>query len=137
MIFVDTRAWIALTDRSDQHHLDAVAIYTKLKKRRVRFLTTDYIIDETVTRLRYDVGHRAAVAFLDSLSPAEKASNLRVVRIDETLFASAVSIFRQFDTAVLSLTDCTSFAVCKAREIDEAFGFDQHFTMTGIALVLP
>ncbi len=51
MIFVDTGAWIALTDVSDQYHLEAVSIYTQLKQRKARFLTTDYVIDETVTRL--------------------------------------------------------------------------------------
>jgi predicted nucleic acid-binding protein len=137
MIFVDTGAWIALTDKSDQHHADAVAIYTKLKRRRERLLTTDYVIDETVTRLKYDTNHRVALAFLDSLAPAEKTGNLRIVRIDEALFDDAVSIFRQYDTAVLSLTDCTSFAVCRAHGIDEAFGFDQHFTMMKIALLSP
>lgn len=135
MIFVDTGAWIALTDRSDQHHRDAIAIYSRLKQQRERFLTTDYVIDETVTRLRYDATHQVAVAFLDSLAPAEKAGRLRIVRIDEALFAEAVSIFRRYDATVLSLTDCASFAVCRAHRIEEAFGFDQHFTMMGIALV--
>ena len=32
MIFVDTGAWIALSDQRDQYHGDAVAIYTQLKQ---------------------------------------------------------------------------------------------------------
>ena len=31
MIFVDSGAWIALSNRRDQHHDDAVIIYTTLK----------------------------------------------------------------------------------------------------------
>lgn len=57
MIFVDTGAWIALTDTSDRYHDDATRIYHTLKTQRARFLTTDYVIDETTTRLRYDAGH--------------------------------------------------------------------------------
>ena len=98
-------------------------------------MTTDYVIDETVTRLRYDAGHHAATDFLDLLTPVQRSGNLRIVGIDEALFAEAVAIFRQYDTAVLSFTDCVSFAVCRARGLDEAFGFDQHFPMMGIALV--
>jgi len=51
MIFVDTGAWIALTDRSDHYHSQAKQIYARLKQQRMRLITTDYIIDETATRL--------------------------------------------------------------------------------------
>ena len=60
MIFVDSGAWIALTDTSDQYHDEATGIYATLKQQRMRFITTDYVIDETVTRLRYDPAFREA-----------------------------------------------------------------------------
>jgi len=44
MIFVDTGAWIALTDTSDQYHLKARRIYAELKRERPRFLTTEYVV---------------------------------------------------------------------------------------------
>jgi len=34
MIFIDSGAWIALTDRKDQYHKKAVLIYNELKKSR-------------------------------------------------------------------------------------------------------
>ena len=64
MVFIDSGAWIALTDRKDQYHKKAALIYNNLKERRELLTTTDYIIDETVTRLRYDLGHATAVRFL-------------------------------------------------------------------------
>jgi predicted nucleic acid-binding protein len=48
MIFVDTGAWIAFSDRKDQYHAKATNIYAKLKQAQERFLTTDYVTDETV-----------------------------------------------------------------------------------------
>ena len=41
MIFVDTGAWIAVTDTSDQYHRQAVKMYALLKKERKRLVTTD------------------------------------------------------------------------------------------------
>jgi len=37
MIFVDTGAWIALTDTSDQYHSEAIRIYAELKKQKEQF----------------------------------------------------------------------------------------------------
>jgi len=134
VIFVDTGAWIALSDRNDQHYDDAVATYTLLKRRKERFLTTDYVIDETLTRLRYDLNHPSAVKFLDFIERTEGTGVLNIVRIDEVLFQEAKTLFRRYDSAILSFTDCTSFAVCQRYKISEAFAFDQHFLMMGIVL---
>ena len=134
MIFVDTGAWIALTDTSDQYHDEAAQIYATLKQQRIRFITTDYVIDEAVTRLRYDANHRVALEFLDAMTLSGTAGALQIVHINESLFKDAVSIFRKYDSAVLSFTDCVSFAVCKNYEIPEAFAFDRHFAMMGVSL---
>jgi predicted nucleic acid-binding protein len=129
MIFVDTGAWIALSDKSDQYHPESVRIYTELKQQKSRFATTDYVLDETVTRLRYDTIHQR---FLDAMEDSENAGILKIIRTDEALFREAV--FRKYDSAVLSFTDCVSFAVCRKYGINQAFGFDRHFAMMGISL---
>ena len=112
-----------------------MAIYRRLKRQKERLLTTDYLVDETVTRLRYDLSYSAAVKFLDFIERAEETGVLTVVEIDRTLFQEAKRLFRQYNSAKLSFTDCTSFAVCQRYKISEAFAFDQHFTMMGMTLL--
>lgn len=135
MIFVDTGAWIALTDRKDQKYGKAVAIFNRLRQQKERLLTTDYIVDETVTRLRYDLNHSVGVKFLELVEQAEKTGVLTLIRIDEKLFEEAKSLFRTYDSAILSFTDCTSFAVCQMLNLNAAVAFDQHFPMMGISLL--
>ena len=134
MIFVDTGAWIAVYKRNDRHHRAAVAIYNNLRAREIQLLTTDYVIDEAVTRLRYDANHSVAVAFLEFIGNAEMAGGLTVLAIDKDLFEKAKALFRQYDSTRLSFTDCTSFVVCRENNILEGFAFDQHFSMMGIDL---
>ena len=134
MIFVDTGAWIAIYKRNDRHHRAAIAIYNNLRNRETQLLTTDYVIDEAVTRLRYDANHSVAVAFLEFIGNAEMAGGLTIVAIDKDLFEKAKVLFHQYDSARLSFTDCTSFVVCRENDILEAFAFDQHFSMMGINL---
>lgn len=135
MIFVDSGAWIALSSQRDQNHTDAVTIYADLKRQRARFLTTDYVLDETITRLRYDVSHSVAVQFLNFVERAEKIDGLTVTEIDKTLLQEAKRLFRQYDSAKLSFTDCTSFAVCQKHNISETYAFDDHFAMMGISVL--
>ena len=135
MIFVDTGAWIALSDRRDQRHKDALRIYNNLAHQKARLLTTDYVIDETTTWLRYRVNHPVAVKFFDFIERAGETDVLTVVEIDRTLFQKAKRLFRRYDSTKLSFTDCTSFAVCQTRRISEAFAFDRHFTIRGITLL--
>lgn len=135
MIFVDSGAWIALSSQRDQNHTDAVTIYADLKRQRARFLTTDYVLDEAITRLRYDVSHSVAVQFLDFIERAGKIDGLTVTEIDKTLFQEAKRLFRQYDSAKLSFTDCTSFAVCQKHNISETYAFDEHFAMMGITVL--
>ena len=134
MIFVDTGAWIAILNRRDQHHQEASAIYRNLQRQQIRLLTTDYVFDETVTRLRYDATHALAVMFLDRMNLLVETGVLTVVEINKDVFEKAKALFRQYDSARLSFTDCTSFVVCRENNIAEAFAFDQHFAMMGIDL---
>ena len=71
MIFVDSGAWIALFNQRDQHHIDARVIYGELGQQQTKILTTDYVIEESVTRLRCDAGFPAADSFLETIERAE------------------------------------------------------------------
>ena len=135
MTFVDSGAWIALYNRNDQYHTDARVIFNGLQRQRERLYTTDYVIDETVTRLRYDAGHLAAVEFLDAIEGAEENNTVTVVAIDRGFFGQAKRLFRQYSSEVLSFTDCTSFVVCQTYGISAAFAFDRHFPIMGITLL--
>ena len=131
MIFVDTGAWIAIYKRNDRHHREAMAIYNSLRDRETQLLTTDYVIDETVTRLRYDENHRVAVLFLRHIEHLERATDVILAAIDNDLFLKAKALFRQYDSARLSFTDCTSFVVCGENNIFEAFAFRRAFCNDG------
>ena len=135
MIFVDTGALLALINRKDQHHHNAVSIFNNLQQQRARLLTTDYIIDETVTRIRYDTNHSLAVQFLNRIDLFVETNFLTVVEIDNSVLTEAKSLFCQYDSVRLSFTDCTSFVVCRINNIIEAFAFDNHFQIMGINLL--
>lgn len=134
-IFVDAGAWIAHSNPRDPHHERAIEIYAALRQRKVKLLTTDYVIDEAITRLRYDVNHRIAVQFLDFVHDSVTQGELELKRIGPTLFEKAEGLFRERREPSLSFTDCTSFVMCREEKIGTAFGFDRHFIMMKINLL--
>ena len=131
-LFVDTGAWYALADRSDQHHNEAVEIYPKLLSGNFPLKTTNLVIAETYILIRRGIGNQAAIAFLENI-----ASSPRVVKIysDSIFEEAAESILRQYQDQDFSYTDAVSFVVMKQNGITEAFSFDKHFVTAGFTLI--
>lgn len=127
-IFVDTAAWLALNDRSDQFHSLAVEKFASIRVGRISLVTSDYILDESITIIRSRVSHRAAVAFGQSIL-GSTVVDLMPITSDDRLVAW--EIFRKYDDKEFSFTDCASFAVMRKLRLKTAFTFDSHFSQMG------
>lgn len=131
-IFVDTSAFIAIANRSDWHHLKAKEFLNTLTP-DTKLHTSNYIIDETVTRIRMIVGHKAALIFGREML----SSQLYTIHyIDKDIEKEAFKIFEKHPDKKLSFTDCTSFALMKKLGINKVFAFDDDFIAAGFE-VLP
>ncbi len=70
-VFVDTSGWLALVLRNDQYHQSATAYYQLLRSNKMPLVTSDYVLDETLTRLRYDAGLQTAILAKEALDKQE------------------------------------------------------------------
>lgn len=129
--FVDTSAWSAFYDASDQWHSVASEVVASLVNTPVTFVTTDYVLDETITLLLYHAGRRHAIAFGDA---TQRSRQVKIVRIDAALWSEAWQLFKQYDDKSWAFTDCTSFVVMKRMGLSQAFAFDNHFEQAGFQL---
>ena len=130
-VFVDTGGWIALLKRDDRMHVDAVTYYEARVAEGRRFLTTNYVTDEAATRLRYDAGLEAALAFRRAVERATAGRRLRILWIDARLEREGWDILERHADIPLSLTDATSAAAGRRARVREIFGFDRHFRALG------
>ncbi len=133
-VFVDTGAWIALAVRRDQLHPPAAAHARRLARAHTPLLTTNYVMLETYTYIRYHYDHPKALAFDAILQNLIQTRRLTMVWITEEVHGRALDIFRTYDDQVFSLADCTSFVVARDRKIREVFGFDSNFLTMGFIL---
>lgn len=67
-LFVDTGGWVAYFDKSDKDHVAFKDCLSRVVTGTAWLLhTSDYVIDETVTLLRYHTNHATACAALGSV----------------------------------------------------------------------
>ncbi len=133
-VFVDTGGWIALLVSRDLYHKKAVSYYTGLSQQNVLLMTTNYVLMETYTRIRYDDGHAKALQFHDVIQKAVEVSRVKIEWITPAVHNEAWKIFRDYKDQEFSFVDCTSFVVAKKVKVNEVFGFDQGFIVMGFIL---
>ncbi len=135
MIFVDTSAFLALVNEKDNNHTAAAHFLEDIQNGRIKIrkiITSDYVIDETLTRIRYAVGQKEAVQWGKDILASNVVEKLEVGR---ELFELAWELFQTYDDKKLSFTDCTCFAIMKKKSIEKAFSFDGDFERMGFILL--
>lgn len=128
MVFVDTSALVALAVNDESRHTAAAAYVKSTPLVPGRFVTTNYVLDETFTVLRPKIGHSHTVAFGEALM---KSNLYTIVQVDARVQELAWEWFKRYADKDFSFTDCTSFVVMTALSLQEAFTFDRHFAQAG------
>ncbi len=124
-IFVDTGGWFATIVRKDHDHKVAKHFLTNNK---LSLITSDYIMDETVTLLQSRIGHNYAVRFLDALQTSQQT---RMIYLTPSHITETIKLFRNRHDKGWSFTDCSSFVLMREYQIQVAFAFDEHFQQAG------
>jgi predicted nucleic acid-binding protein len=129
-IFADTGALLAAYNPRDKYYHAAQAFFHSDH----RFVTTNFVVDETITLALNRVGHRLAVELGDNLWSGNLAGIVYVTKTDQRL---AWDLFKRYDDKMFSFTDCTSFAVMLRLGLTDVFTFDGDFTQSGLFTKVP
>ena len=108
-------------DEDDKYHSAATSTYTDLLQAKAQLLTSNFVLSETYSLIRFKVGHRAAVEFMKSFA------GIKILRVSEAIEQTAKLIFVRYDDKDFSFVDCTSFGLIDFYRLDHAFAFDSHF----------
>lgn len=129
-LFVDTSALIALADKSDQYHLRASEFFQDAVNpmKFESLVTSNFVLDETLTRIATTLGPQKAFEFGENLLNNE---TFEIQEIDRPLLHAALTLMQKYRDKRLSFTDLTSFAVMAREKIRTAFCFDHDFQKAG------
>jgi uncharacterized protein len=130
-IFADTSYWIGLVNPRDQIHQKVIKISQQLFS--VRLLTTEMVLGELLNSFSDSPMRRAVAGMVLKL---RNDRNVRIVPQTSEQFESALRRYRQAADKSWSLTDCASFEVMEAEQIQAALTHDQHFAQAGFETLL-
>ncbi len=131
-VFIDSSYFKALIDEADDFHKEATHIFSLLNVQKAQLVTTNYIIDETLTLLRVKKNLQAAMHLRDMINAG--SPTITIYRVTSEDDSDAWNWFVK-DWSRLSFTDCTSFAIMKRLGLTHVATFDKHFTQAGFAIV--
>jgi predicted nucleic acid-binding protein len=132
-LFVDTAGWMACADASDAAHVQCCAARDRALEAGQTLVTTDFVVDETLTLLRLRLGLGAAERWWQQI---DRSSRLRWERIDSDRFEKARQLFFDYRDKAFSFTDCTSGVIMRELRLTHALTTDRHLSQMGFQ-VLP
>ncbi len=92
-VFADSFGWIALGNRDDAYHKQAVDLYQNLKRQGARMVTTDDVLVEVCNGLsRLKLRHFAR-QLIAQIETAKQQGALEVIHVTEDLFAEGLALF--------------------------------------------
>jgi len=133
-VFGDTSFFFALVAKRDPAHRLAVAAYEKLLRAGARVVTTDYVVDETLTLTKARIDAPTSLSLLDRM---ERSDSIDLELITSDKFLASKHYFRKHSDHGYSFTDCTSFVVMDELEIRAALTTDRHYKEAGFEVLLP
>jgi predicted nucleic acid-binding protein len=125
---VDTSGFYALLVKGDRTHSPARQIVERAAESGHRFVTTDYILDETATLLKARRYGHLAKPFFDTVFASRAC---RVEWMDPDSFEQTMQFFLKHHDQQWSFTDCFSFTVMRILRLRDALTTDIHFRQAG------
>jgi len=131
-IFVDTAGWMMMADAADRDHGAAVGFRDRWLEENGILLSTNFVLDETLTLIRIRLGLDAAEQWWERVD-----SSARVIWewIDQERAEKALRWFFRWRDKSFSFTDCASFVVMRELRIHRVITSDHHFRQAGFEIV--
>ncbi len=130
LLFVDTCAFFAFIDKSDNNHKTVSEIF---RNRTEKLVTSNYILDELITLLRVrNLPLEKFKDFVDALWDNEVCNLLRINEEDDL---ESWELMKKYSDQKFSFTDCSSFIIMKRYGIQKVCTFDKHFHIAGFEVI--
>ena len=77
-VFVDTSGWVALKHKGDTFWEAATALHRSLLTAGMRYVTSNFVLDESYTLLGHRAGHHVAVELGEEIRASRLVTVVRI-----------------------------------------------------------
>jgi predicted nucleic acid-binding protein len=135
-LFVDTWGWLVLANDRDPAFSIVSGVRASVAGQRGAWVTTDYVLDETMTRLFAATPFAQARRFSEGIFEASRQGLLDIEHVTPERFSHAWRLrLRYRDKPRISFTDLTSFVVMRELGLRQVLTGDVHFAQVGMGFV--
>jgi predicted nucleic acid-binding protein len=132
-LFVDTWGWLVLANDRDPAFGSVSQIRSAAAGRLGTWVTTDYVLDETMTRLFAATPFAKARRFTEGIFEASSEGLLDIEQVTPERFRNAwILRLRYRDKPRISFTDLASFVVMRELGLTRVLTGDAHFEQVGL-----
>lgn len=128
-VFVDTWAFLALTNRDDARHGEAVALSRQFFSERRPLITSDWVLTEFLGGAARPPLRALAV---ESVRRLWASPRMEVIRAGHDDWKRGFELYETHNDKSWSLVDCLSIAICRAKNVTDVFTGDHHFEQAGL-----
>src|SRR3989344_5037308 len=106
--FIDSSAWISYFVPTQPDYLAFKKLFYQLASDHTKLSTSNDVLHETITRLRYDQGWDVTKKFISHIQESISAKSVTQYWTNEQIQFGAYTILSKYSDHKLSLTDATS-----------------------------
>ena len=134
-LFIDTWGWLALGHKQDPFHSTVKSYYAAAQKNLHPVVTSDYVLDETITLIFRRETTDEAIKFMEGIYQSADSGFLTIERVTTGRFAAAWQLRKRLsDKPLISFTDIVSMVIMQERGIQRILTRDEHFLHVGMDL---
>jgi predicted nucleic acid-binding protein len=135
-LFIDTWGWLVLANDRDPAFAEATRMRARAAGQPRAWVTTDYVLDETMARLFAATSYTTARRFTEAIFEASRQDLLDIEHVTPDRFSRAWQLrLRYRDKPQISFTDLTSFVVMRELGVKQVLTGDAHFRQVGLGFV--
>ena len=126
-LMVDTGYWVGLARSADQHHERALAWQAHIDARRLKLLTTDWVLLETFRVLRSRRVRAPIDAVIECIEAIRADPGVEICHVTpEIREAGWRRVVTQREVGY-SWEDTTTIEIMRSRRLQHVLAFDHHF----------